>query len=374
MELRTFNFSCSLLFFILAIILFFKKSPNKKPNIFLGVLFVLMATYCELIFFHFKWVVNQETLYLSHYLPVDGIILLLMSPCLYFFVLSLIDKPFQIIKWKSLLHLLPVLPCLIFNIMFSTWPVDQRIEWFNRDLDKGNIEMNILNIILYLQIIAYLFVCLYLVSNQLKLSRYVQRNGFKTDISWIRLFLIFNIAFMLISAPFCFMGANERTNIYIGLLAMNIELIFLLVMTILKTDIIGSEKIDPKKTGYKIQENQADEYWNTLTTYMEVHKPYLKEDCNLRTLAHHLNIPEHHLTNTLNAHIGESFADFTNKYRVAEAKIHLQDKSIDAKNVDEIAFKCGFGSRSSFYRIFKKITTLTPIEYRKQYLENLENS
>jgi len=333
-----------------------------------------MATYCELIFFHFKWVVNQETLYLSHYLPIDGIILLLMSPCLYFFVLSLIDKPFKIIKWKSLLHLPPVLPCLIFNIMFSTWPVHQRIEWLNRDLDKGNIEMNILNIILYLQIIAYLLVCLYLVSNQLKLSRYVQRNGFQTDISWIRLFLIFNIAFMLISAPFCFVGANERTNIYIGQLAMNIELIFLLVMTILKTDIIGSEKIGQKKPCYKVDEIQADEYWKILTTHMENHKPYLKEDCSLRTLAYQINIPEHHLTCTLNVHLGESFADFTNKYRVAEAKIYLQDKSINAKNVDEIAFKCGFGSRSSFYRIFKKITTLTPLEYRKQFIENLQNS
>jgi AraC-like DNA-binding protein len=168
-------------------------------------------------------------------------------------------------------------------------------------------------------------------------------------------------------------GANERTNIYIGQVAMNVELIFLLIMTVLKTDIIGSEKIDDKKTCYKIHENQADEYWKTLTTYMNVHKPYLKEDCNLRTLAIQINIPDHHLTNTLNAYIGKSFADFINTYRVEEAKIYLQDKSLNAKNVDEIGFKCGFGSRSSFFRIFKKITTLTPTEYRKQFLESLQS-
>jgi hypothetical protein len=128
METKYFNLSTSLLFLILALILFIKHSPNKRSNNFLGVLFLLIAGYSEIINFHFDFVLTNNLSSLSYYLPLDAVLLMLMSPCLYFYVLSLLNRPVKLIHWRTLLHLIPLLPCLIFNLIFSLYRAPQTPE------------------------------------------------------------------------------------------------------------------------------------------------------------------------------------------------------------------------------------------------------
>jgi AraC-like DNA-binding protein len=59
-----------------------------------------------------------------------------------------------------------------------------------------------------------------------------------------------------------------------------------------------------------------------------------------------------------------TFTDFLNHYRINQAKrLLLLDK-----NVSETCYECGFESLSYFNRMFKKITTMNPLTYKKQYL------
>ena len=370
METKYLNLSTSLLFLILALVLFIKRSPNKKTNNFLGVLFLLIAFYSELVYLHFDFVQNNNISCLTYYLPLDGILLMLMSPCLYFYVLSLLNRPVKLNHWSTLLHLIPLLPCLIFNLIFSLRPVADRINWLIHDFYSGSQEMIIINAVLYLQIIFYLIISYQAVRTQKKVSIYIEKNGFRTDITWVRLFLLVNIIIILISLPVCFLINNERTSIFIGQTAMNIDFIFLFVMTALKIGYMDTEKMEEKKISYQINETQAASYLKTLTVYMDTCKPYRNESCSLPTLALQTNIPEYQLSKLLNAHGGISFADFINDYRVKEAVIYLEDKSKQRKNIDTIALECGFGSRSSFYRAFDKVYSISPAAYRKQYDSN----
>jgi AraC-like DNA-binding protein len=58
-----------------------------------------------------------------------------------------------------------------------------------------------------------------------------------------------------------------------------------------------------------------------------------------------------------------TFTDFLNHYRINQAKrLLLLDK-----NVSEVCYACGFESLSYFNRIFKKITLVNPLAYKKQY-------
>jgi len=80
-----------------------------------------------------------------------------------------------------------------------------------------------------------------------------------------------------------------------------------------------------------------------------------------------LKIPKYQLTEVLNTTIGKNFFQFVNAYRVEEVKKML----VDPKNlysIEAIGYECGFSSKSSFYKEFKRITGMTPAEYKKSFL------
>lgn len=365
METNYFNLSPSLLYLILALILFIKRSPNRKANNFLAVFFVLMALYTLLVYLHLYFVKTDKLSCLSYYLPLDAVVMMLMSPCFYCYILSLLNRPPKLIQWSTLLHIIPLLPALIFNLIFAFEPVAYRVKWLIDDFYAGSTVMIVINAILYLQVIFYLIISYRAISNQQKVSVYVENNGYRTNISWVKIFIIVNIFIVCLSLPICFFIHNEQTNILIGQTAMNIDLIFLFILTALRIGSIDTEKIEEKKTPLQINEARAACQWKMLITYMDKHKPHRDENCSKRSLSVKTNIPEHQLTKLLNDYASVTFVDFINQYRIEEAVIYLEDKSKQRKNVEIIAIDCGFGSRSSFYRAFEKKYNTTPTAYRK---------
>jgi len=370
MEIRYFNLSTSLLFLILALILFVRRSPNKRSNSFLGVIFLIIASYSEVIDFHFHSVHTNNVSHLSYYLPLDALLLMLISPCMYFYVLQFLNQSAKLIRWSTLVHVIPLLPCMLFNVLFYCRPVDVRVNWLIQDFYSGSTEMTIINAIVYLQIIFYLISSYQAVRIQKKESIYVEKNGYRTNITWVRLFLLVNIIVIFLSLPICFMINNERTSILIGHIVLNIDFICLFILTALPIGIMNTEKMEDKRISYQMNDEQAVSHWKTLTAYMVASKPYLDEDCSLSSLAAATNMSEHQLSTLLHAHGGVSFTDFINQYRLNEALIYLQDNSKSRKTIETIAADCGFGSRSSFYRAFFKVYAITPTAYRKDFDAN----
>lgn len=61
----------------------------------------------------------------------------------------------------------------------------------------------------------------------------------------------------------------------------------------------------------------------------------------------------------------KTFRNFLNEIRISHAKrLLIEDRDI---TTESICFECGFNNRSNFFRHFKAITGITPIEYRQQY-------
>jgi AraC-like DNA-binding protein len=104
---------------------------------------------------------------------------------------------------------------------------------------------------------------------------------------------------------------------------------------------------------------------------MNLHRPYINPDLSLRDLADLLGVYPHYVTQILNTLFNQNFYDFVNTYRIDEAKKLLTDSYKSNKvPILTIAYNCGFNSKSSFNRIFKQKTGLTPSEYRKQNILN----
>ena len=93
-------------------------------------------------------------------------------------------------------------------------------------------------------------------------------------------------------------------------------------------------------------------------------KPYLVPELTLSELAERINIPERKLSHVINNTMHTTFYDLINTHRIEEAKTKLKSEAFNKYSIAGIAEICGFNSKSSFYRIFKKETGLTPAQYK----------
>lgn len=77
-----------------------------------------------------------------------------------------------------------------------------------------------------------------------------------------------------------------------------------------------------------------------------------------------LNIKDHQLSTIINLAFNKSFSEFINHYRIEEAKRLLKESK---QPITVISFDTGFNSLTSFNRVFKESTQLSPTEFRQAY-------
>lgn len=117
---------------------------------------------------------------------------------------------------------------------------------------------------------------------------------------------------------------------------------------------------------YGLKQPDAISLSEQLKKYMETEKPYTNIDLNLKDLASALDTYPHYITQVLNTVFNQNFYDFVNTYRIEEAQKRLTDTQFKNLTILAIAYDCGFNSKSTFNRIFKQKTGLTPSEYQKK--------
>ncbi|WP_291856387.1 AraC family transcriptional regulator [Marinilabilia sp.] len=121
-----------------------------------------------------------------------------------------------------------------------------------------------------------------------------------------------------------------------------------------------------KYAGVVLKEADVELYVSKLKRFMASDKPYLDADFSLPELADKLDIPSHYLSRVINEQFGVNFFDFINQYRVEEVKSKIGNPEFKNFSLLGIAFDSGFNTKSAFNRVFKKITGVTPSEYKKQ--------
>jgi len=88
----------------------------------------------------------------------------------------------------------------------------------------------------------------------------------------------------------------------------------------------------------------------------------LGEDISLKSAAACVSLSESYLSHLFKREMGESFSDHLQKQRIERAK-YLLAKTADSVNA--VAAACGYEDCSYFCRVFKKVTGMTPREYRR---------
>lgn len=306
--------------------------------------------------------------------PLMSNAFLLMNPAFFLYVRSQVDPGFRL-KWLQLLHLLPY---LAFEI--AAYILKEPLEFQNFLKPTGYFFFR-----LPFGAISLLSWALYNGSGILIVLRHRKAigNEFSNPVkgrsaAWI-LFIL--LLYMFICFVASIMGlvtimgnAPEQLPHFFTQISL-LVLIFLLAFYGLRQERIR-DVFYPEVSGYPEKENLSGGYKKThlsqerkeeiqqqLIHYFEREKPYLDPNLNMDLLSSALQIPKHHLTEVLNTRIGRNFFQFVNRYRVEAVRELLQDPD-NQWSIEAIGYECGFSSKSSFFSTFKKLTGITPSQFR----------
>jgi AraC-like DNA-binding protein len=102
---------------------------------------------------------------------------------------------------------------------------------------------------------------------------------------------------------------------------------------------------------------------NKIERVFEEEKLYLQPELTLSDLATRLRTNTSVLSAAINQNFDKNFNDFVNQYRVEEVKRQLKNPDNAHLSLLGIALECGFNSKSTFNRAFKKFTGQSPKEF-----------
>lgn len=132
--------------------------------------------------------------------------------------------------------------------------------------------------------------------------------------------------------------------------------------------IVSRVGITPKEPREKysksgLSKEAAEELYESLIRLMEKEGLHRQNDLSIDDLAAKLDVHSNYLSQVINDREKKNFYDFVNQYRIAEFKKLASDPKNRNLTLLALAFECGFNSKSSFNRYFKKATGQTPSEY-----------
>jgi len=137
---------------------------------------------------------------------------------------------------------------------------------------------------------------------------------------------------------------------------------------------IQSEKendTDESKTQNTLPPDDTDFFiMKEIERWMTEEKLYKDNSLSVGLLAQKIGMKRHNVSVAINKCAQKSFNTFINEYRIKEAIQLLSKPNAKDFTVDSIAYDCGFTDRKNFYRVFKKLTGLSPTEFKNNLLLN----
>lgn len=127
----------------------------------------------------------------------------------------------------------------------------------------------------------------------------------------------------------------------------------------------GNEPADPNRKYKKssLSESTAREIETKLNTYISESQIFLNQSLNLSDLAEAVETSSNTLSQVLNEHMGKSFYDYVNSFRLDHFLKIQPDPKYRNYTILALAYECGFNSKTTFNSFFKKSLNKTPSEY-----------
>jgi len=310
---------------------------------------------------------------------------LVFAPLLYFYVRSVTISDFKFQK-KDRWHFLPF--AIFFLYKSGIWLYDRMQPGFDETQNGILVShpwMEYLHIFLFtftsVQMILYLAFAFQHFFNYRKKIHHYFSNIYDLELNWLRNFLFIytflylygtgqvivdTVADLSYTQEWWYHLASAMAIIYISIMGYftNTQSLHGLSFDPSKLEIPSAT---PTKTTAANQEkfDTDSKAMQQLITLMETEKPYLNPELNLIDLSNKLGMSRAQVSQLINSGLGKNFNDYINQFRVDAVQEMLRAGRQEELSLLGIAYDCGFNSKATFNRVFKKLTGLSPSAYAK---------
>ncbi len=362
---------------LIFVALLFVKYAKKKnlSDLFLGLILLLVcyAQTCYTVGF-MGWYDTYRNTKINYWLIPIG---LALAPMIYFYIKSITTTSFKF-RFVDLKHFALAILFLLYRI--GIYVYDALQPGFNEtqngilkiDVDQA-IMLPVLSIVDTMYMLLYLAFTFQLFYNyRQKIQQYFS-NTYKLELNWILSFLIlFTVLFLYDLSQTVISSLFFELN-YVDRWWMNLLMAIVTLYVGIKgyfTDTTKLKKLKFSFTPNPISIPQPDkskavsqEEIDVVKKYMEQEKPYLNSELNLSDLAEELDMTRAQLSQVINAGFQKNFNDFVNNFRINAFKDKLKEGQHKQLSLLGIAYDCGFNSKATFNRVFKKLTHTSPTEF-----------
>ncbi len=316
---------------------------------------------------------------------------LAIGPLIYFYFLSVTNTDFRF-RRKDLLHFLPEFIWLLrwviifaVDIVANHWISGEPLPYFDnthgRLHEEGiGLPWQFWSVMEYISVFTYLVLTLRLYSRYRTYLANEFSNTEEIDFRWLRNFIIanlighliwlfFDVADLIREEPLTYIQ-GWYSYFFLGIL------IYYLSISGYGSRPLERQEADlhfnpgePADDAAKVQAEQDEELEKLATklmAFMEQEKPFLDPGMNLTRLSKSINASPAIVSRTINATQQMNFNDFINRFRVEAVREKLDSASDSHLSLLAIALDCGFNSKATFNRAFKKHTGNSPSAYSAQ--------
>ncbi len=358
--------SCVLSLFFIAI-LAGKKNKGLADQILLAWFIVLFSS----VLFLYLIVIETATPWMIELLDYS---VFLQGPLLFFYTLALCGK-IKGISASQLIHLFP----FVFLVALALW-MDYTSRAFLGPFSNWIIPVK------FLSPLVYILVSMRLISQHRMHIKNLYSTTNHLELKWLSSILWGGIVLMFIGSSSLLLHHLTPLEIpqyggqYLNI-AYSLSIIILGYNGFRQTAVfiqppldLGLEKPKQRKeanAAVKYQNSRMDErlaqsVYQKLLNHMDSAKPYLDPDLTLYKLAEQLETTGNKLSHVINSLSGYNFFEFVNKYRIDLVIEKMEITDMRQITLLGLALDCGFNSKASFNRAFKKFSGQTPSEYLKR--------
>jgi AraC-like DNA-binding protein len=387
---------------VFSVLLLYKGWRNRDWSVvWLGVFLVLCAMYIAPFMLGYAgWYFYEPYRDIMFFVPFQQ--LFLIGPVIFFYTQSLLNKSFRLSK-KYFIHFVPAILYLIYSLVVFITDKFIFSEYYfyadgrDKDLAFWYQMSGLISMAFYL-ILSLRFYTVYkkVVYQAVSFADSILFGWIHRFLAAFLIILVLRVLFFILNPEWGAFGSKFWYYLCFSILVYYISLngYFNSVRTMFafKTLLFGydskyllpaknnSEKDTPQNSEDEIiiEESASKqpieiadlEDWKLkVERAMKTEKAYENEELTLTGLAEDLQITPKKLSQIVNQGFKMNFNDFVNFCRTEAVIQKFRAGEHDLQNLLVIAFDCGFNSKSTFNRAFKKQTQMTPKDYLKKYYQ-----
>ncbi len=369
MIIESISFSGIVAAFFCSALLFSKKKNLSSDRYLMAWLWLAAA---NLTCYLFPSLLPERLQPFGFALPV------LSMGMLYLYVISLtFNIKFRLTYFikHSLVFILYSSGLIIFSAFCEKIEFKDSIPYFTNGQSRGMLDL--LTVPMAAVPVVYIVLCfLALKKYQNKLPEYYSALE-KISLNWLKYILISLITLFIIVSLIIALGSRLNTvpldEIFKIVAVIQSVYVWCIIFFSLRQSLIFNQQVvmdEPAADKENVKtdlrdKNRSAEISQKLLMFMETERPYLDEELSLQKLSLLVNISTHRLSEVINQDLNTNFYRLINAYRVEEVKRKLKNPEFDKYSILGIAFESGFNSKSTFNKIFKEETGMTPSAFKK---------